>query len=57
MIRKELSRDIIGAAMEVRTTHNLAKSRRRLPALVMSSEKKLALSEAEWVETSPDSDC
>jgi hypothetical protein len=47
MIHEELSRDIIGAAMEVRTTHNLAKSRRRLPAFVMSSE----------VEASLDSDC
>jgi hypothetical protein len=47
MIRKELSRDIIGAAMEVRTTHNLAKSRQPLGVFAMSSE----------VETSPGSDC
>jgi hypothetical protein len=46
MIRKELSRDIIGAAMEVRTTHILAKSRQPLGLFAISSE----------VETSPDSD-
>ena len=47
MIHEELGRDIIGAAMEVRTTHNLAKSRRRLPAFVVSRE----------VEASLDFDC
>ncbi len=47
MIHEELSREIIGAAMIVKTTHNLAKSRRPLPVFVMSSE----------VETSLDSDC
>jgi hypothetical protein len=46
MIHEELSRDIIGAAMVVRTTHILAKSRQPLGFFAMSSE----------VETSPDSD-
>jgi hypothetical protein len=47
MIHEELSREIIGAAMVVRTTHILAKSRQPLGVFVMSSE----------VETSLDSDC